>query len=76
MFFTVNNEAEAITLFALIIVAVGMLIFSEITDTPSTVIKIITAGFMFYLFTVTNSTILQVCFLGLTIYSLVRIIGR
>lgn len=74
--FTVNSEAEAITLFALLIITVALLIFTEIMNRPSIVIKLITTGLLFYLFTISNSPILQICFLGLAIYSLFRILGR
>ncbi len=73
--FTVNTEAEAIILFAMLIFTVAMLIFSEIMNRPAMVLRLITTGLLFYLFTVCNSSILQICFLGLAIYSLFRILG-
>lgn len=74
--FTVANEAEAIALLGMLIIAIGMLIFSEIMDRPPIVFRIVASGLMFYLFTQTKSSILQVCFLGLTIYNLFRTVGR
>lgn len=73
--FIVNSEADAITLFALLLITVAMLIFTEVMNRRSIVLNLITTGLLFYLFTICNSPILQVCFLGLAIYSLFRIIG-
>lgn len=73
--FTVNSEAEAITLFALLIITVALLIFTEIMNRRHIVLNLITTGLLFYLFTISNSSILQICFLGLAIYSLFRIVG-
>lgn len=74
--FIVSTVPEAITLFALLIITVGLLIFTEIMNRPSIVLNLIITGLLFYLFTTCTSTILQVCFIGLAIYSLFRILGR
>ena len=74
--FIVNTAAEAITLFALLIITVGLLIFTEIMNKPLIVLNLITTGLLFYLFSICTSSILQICFLGLAIYSLFKILGR
>lgn len=74
--FDVAGEAEAISLFAMIILTAGLFMFNELKDSSSPVISVAGAGMMFYLFTVADSMILKIVFLGLTIYQLFKMLGK
>lgn len=72
--FDVASEAEAITLFAVIMLTMGLFIFNELKSSISPVVAIAGAGMMFYLFTVADSMILKIAFIGLTIYQLFKMV--